>query len=59
MKLVIRDVPEELWPSAINCAKQFIQEYPNRMGIHQCVIYGLTPMLIVYRTKTSIIVRGE
>lgn len=61
MKLVIRDVPEERWPTAVNCAKQFMREYPDRMGFHQCVFYQTShdhPILIVYRTKTSIIVRG-
>jgi hypothetical protein len=62
MKLIIRDVPEEHWGRAINCAKQYMRDYPDRMGFHQFALYGLRendPMLFVYRTKTSIIVRGS
>ena len=61
MKLVVRDVPEVLWLKAMACAKQFMRDYPHRIGFNQLVIYATwdgQPSLAVYRTKTSIIVRG-
>lgn len=60
MKLVIRDLSQVHWINALLCAQKFQIEYPDRMGFHQCVFYTLPeiPTLIVYRTKTSIIVRG-
>ena len=58
MKFVIRDVPEELWLKAMTVAKNFMRDYPDRMGFNQLVIYGREPSFAVYRTKTSIIVRG-
>lgn len=60
MKLVCRDLPVEDWPSAARLAQQFLKEYPDRIGFSNFVYYhgeGL-PGRIVYRTKTSIIVRG-
>lgn len=60
MKLVLRDIPPEEWPAAACLAQQFLREYPDRLGFHNFVYYhgeGL-PGRIVYRTKTSIIVRG-
>jgi len=60
MKLVIRDIPQEGWPAAALLAQQFLKEYPDRFGFSHFVYYhaeGL-PGRIVYRTKTSIIVRG-
>lgn len=62
MKLIIRDVPEPQWPLAIAVVKRFRAEYPDKMGFHQCVFYmpedDDKTTLIVYRTKTSIVVRG-
>lgn len=60
MKLIVRDIPPEDWLSAARLAQQFMKEYPDRMGFSNFVYYhaeGL-PGRIVYRTKTSIIVRG-
>lgn len=61
MKLILRDVPEELWLKAMGVAKKFVRDYPDRMGFSQLVIYTThveNVSLAVYRTKTSIIVRG-
>lgn len=60
MKLVCRDMPQEEWAGAALLAQQFLKEYPDRMGFNNFVIYtppGL-PSRVVYRTKTSVIVRG-
>lgn len=61
MKLVVREVPEELWLKAMAVAKKFVRDYPDRRGFSQLVLYSTyddNVTLAVYRTKTSIIVRG-
>lgn len=60
VKLVVRDIPHEDWPAAARLAQRYLKEYPDRIGFNNLVVYtgeGL-PGRIVYRTKTSIIVRG-
>lgn len=65
MKLTIRDVHEKHWIMAINVARQFKSEYPDKMGFHAGVVYVWDakvvppePSFYVYRTKTGVIVRG-
>lgn len=53
-------MPLEEWPSAALLAQQFLKEYPDRMGFSNFVYYHAEgrPGRVVYRTKTSIVVRG-
>lgn len=54
------------WPIAVRISQQFLEEYPERMGFGQAVVYlaesrikGSPTSLFVYRTKTSVVVRGN
>ena len=65
MKLTIRDVQEKHWIRAVNVARQFKSEQPDKMGFHAGVVYvsddnAYPPetSFYVYRTKTGVIVRG-
>ena len=63
LTIKIRGVREDYWNTAVRLARTFIKEYPGKMGWRDGVIY--VPQNIaqgsfyVYRTKTSIVVRGE
>jgi hypothetical protein len=51
------------WERAVRAANTFIQKYPDRIGVRNGVGY-YNPVLdnkplYVYRTKSSIMVRGE
>lgn len=60
--LKIYDVPISQWDRCQRAAKQFLEEYPDRLGfINGCCYSGPTegwPTIYVYRTKTMIVVRG-
>lgn len=52
------------WDTAINLAQEYLVEYPNKkIGIRDCVIcvipYLDDKAFIIYRTKTSVVVRGQ
>lgn len=56
----IYDVPDNEAITALIRGQQFAAQFPDRVGIHQSVIYGGGTLMIAYRTKTGrIVVRGE
>ena len=57
----IRNTPVERWAIATHLAVQFLDEFPDKMGIHDGVAYvrGSDPTYYVYRTKTQVIVVGN
>lgn len=61
MDLKLRDVPPAKWAIATELAKQFDDQYPQSSGIRQGVAYTKkgNPSFYIYRTKTSIVVRGQ
>lgn len=57
LKLV--DIKPCYWPSVSIAAKRFMEDFPDRMGIRQGVVYTREEIsFYIYRTKTQIIVRG-
>lgn len=48
------------WGTAHRLAKRFMEDYPDRMGIRDCVVYSADgcKTMMVYRTKQFIVVRG-
>lgn len=63
MQVKIVDVDQSDWYSALGVANRFLRDYPNRpIGFHNLVVYFASPnedeTFIVYKTKTSIVVRG-
>lgn len=46
------------WHRGVAVASRFNEEYPDRVGIHDCVVYSRDnrEALIVYRTKKGAIV---
>ena len=62
LALKIYDVTRSEWARCERVARQYLEEYPNRVGWRDFVAYfehGRTDSgLIVYRTKTMVVVRG-
>ncbi len=59
MKLIIRDVEQAMWGRASKLAESYLREFPERMGFHQLCVYMVDgKSYAVYRTKTSVVVRG-
>lgn len=65
MQVKIVDVDPTCWITAVSVAQRFLKEYPDRrLGIYNCVIYWNPQVsdkgsFIIYKTKTSIVVRGS
>ena len=58
----IRDVADNLVHRAVDIGAHFAAQYPDRVGIRDCVIYGRKdePAFIAYRTRAgTIVVRGS
>lgn len=57
----LRNIPVERWAIATQLAVQFLDEFPDRVGIRDGVAYvrGSDPAYYVYRTKTQVIVVGN
>ena len=56
----IYDVPDEDAATALMRAQQFAAQFPDRIGIRQCAVYGLGTSMAVYRTRSGrIVVRGN
>ena len=62
LQLKIYDMPMSDWIRGPMVAKQYLKDYPKRMGIRDGCIYvqneDYENALYVYRTKTSVVVRG-
>ena len=60
--LKIYGVPISQWNRCQRAAKQFLEEYPDRLGFINGAVYVSQnndwPNIYVYRTKTMIVVRG-
>lgn len=61
MNLTITDVHESWLSAAVDAARDFNRNYPDRIGIRQGCAYSHRegPIFYVYRTKSMIIVRGD
>lgn len=63
MDLKISNTTPEHWADAITVARQFVTEWPDRRGFAAGVAFvdfsGKRPPFYAYRTKTSIVVRGD
>lgn len=61
MDLKLRNVPPANWLVAAQLAKQFEDQYPERSGIRNGVVYSRAgdPSYYIYRTKTSLVVFGQ
>lgn len=65
MQVKIVDMDPTDWIMAVSTARGFLKEYPDRrLGIYSCVVYWNPQApdkesFIVYKTKTSIVVRGS
>ncbi|WP_367354206.1 hypothetical protein [Agrobacterium pusense] len=63
MDLKITNTKPENWEDALAIAKQFEADYPDRQGFAGGVAFvhmkGARPPFYAYRTKTSIVVRGN
>lgn len=61
--LKVSGVPATEWPRCQKVARQFLDEFPDRMGIRDGCVYHVPgtdwPDLYVYRTKTAVVVRGS
>ncbi|MDX0007808.1 hypothetical protein GOB40_13805 [Sinorhizobium meliloti] len=61
--LKISNTAPEHWVDALSVAKKFVDEYPERNGFAAGVAFldlsGNKPPFYAYRTKTSIVVRGD
>lgn len=62
LALKIYNVPRSEWSRCERVARQYLAEYPDRIGWRDFAAYferGCTSGgLIVYRTKTMVVVRG-
>lgn len=63
MDLKITNTKPENWGDALSVALQFQNDYPERRGFAAGVAFldlsGKKPPFYAYRTKTSIVVRGD
>jgi hypothetical protein len=63
MNLKISNTAPEHWHDAIEVAQKFSADYPERNGFYAGVAFldlsGKRPPFYAYRTKTSIVVRGD
>lgn len=63
MDLKITNTKPENWEDALAIAKQFEADHPDRQGFAGGVSFvhmkGARPPFYAYRTKTSIVVRGN
>ncbi|WP_028003161.1 hypothetical protein [Sinorhizobium meliloti] len=63
MNLKISNTAPEHWADALSVARKFVDEYPDRRGFMAGVAFldlrGKKPPFYAYRTKTSIVVRGD
>lgn len=61
--LKISNTAPEHWADALSVARKFVDEYPDRRGLIAGVAFldlsGKKPPFYAYRTKTSIVVRGD
>lgn len=61
--LKVSGVPAAEWFRCQKVARQFLDEFPDRMGIRNGCVYHAPgtdwPGLYVYRTKTAVVVRGS
>lgn len=61
--LKISNTAPEHWSDALAVARQFAEAYPDRRGFAAGVAFidfsGKKPPFYAYRTKTSIVVRGD
>jgi len=62
LQLKIYDMPMSEWIRGPMVAKQFLKDYPERIGVRNGCSYvqneDYDNALYVYRTKTSVVVRG-
>lgn len=62
LKLVIYDMDRRDWDGASVLAWHFLKEFPDKIGIRNGCAYGPSRgrpgSMYVYRTKTSVVVRG-
>jgi len=61
MDLKLTKTKPENWGYALAVARLFDADYPNRNGLMAGVVYTAKgrPAFYAYRTKTSIVVRGD
>lgn len=61
MDLKITKTKPEHWDHALAVARHFNTQWPDRMGFMAGVVFSGTgrPPFYAYRTKTSIVVRGD
>lgn len=61
MDLKITKTKPEHWGFALSVAAQFEADWPDRKGFMAGVVYTAKgrPAFYAYRTKTSIVVRGD
>lgn len=63
MNLKLVDVPRKYWATALEVAKKYLSEYPDKkVGFHAGVVYytgSHETVYYVYKTKTQLVVRGE
>lgn len=61
--LKIYDMPMSEWGRAHIVARQFLKDYPDRIGMRNGCVYSQTICdsvpLYVYRTKSCVVVRGS
>jgi len=62
LQLKIYDMPMSEWIRGPMVAKQFLKDHPDKLGIRDGCSYvqneDYDNALYVYRTKTSVVVRG-
>ena len=62
LALKIYNIPRTEWARCERVARQYLEEYPNRIGWRDFAVYFERGRkdggLIVYRTKTMVVVRG-
>ena len=62
LALKIYDVPRSEWVRCERVARQYLEEYPDRIGWRDFAVYFERGRkdggLMVYRTKTMVVVRG-
>lgn len=63
MILKIYDMDQTEWIRGLVLAKQFLKDFPDNEGIRNGVVYVQNEehdkALYVYRTKTTVVVRGS
>ena len=61
--LKVYGVDPSEWIRCQKVARQFLDDFPERMGIRDGCLYHVPgmdwPSLYVYRTKTTVVVRGS